>query len=61
MPAPDPTFSISTDPPPEIEDLPDDYSVLLNETIAKTWEFTVSDVGAADQIDPLVELQTGAA
>ena len=58
MPPPNLEFTISTDKPPEIEDLPDDYSVLLAEVIEKTWEFTVSDDGATA---PVIDIQTGAA
>ena len=58
MPPPDLAFTISTDSPPEIEDIPDDYTVLLVEVIEKTWEFTVSDDGATA---PVISVQTGAA
>ena len=58
MPPPDLEFTISTDSPPEIADIPDDYTVLLAEVIEKTWVFTVSDDGATA---PVISVQTGAA
>ena len=58
MPPHNPEFTISTDLPPKIEDLPDDYSVLLAELIEKTWVFTVSDDG---DTAPIISIQIGAA
>ena len=58
MPPFNPKFTISTDSPPEIVDLPDDYSVLFAELIEKTWVFTVSDDGTTA---PIIDIQTGAA
>ena len=58
MPPPNPEFTISTDSPPEIEDLPDNYSVSLAEVVEKTWVFKVSDDGVTA---PVINIQTGAA
>ena len=58
MPPPNLEFTISTDSPPKIEDLPDDYSVLLAELNEETWVFTVSDDGVTA---PMISIHTGAA
>ena len=58
MPPPDEAFTISTDSPPEIQELPEDYTVLFEELVEKTWEFTVSDDGATA---PIITMNTGSA
>ena len=43
-------FAVSADSPPEIIDLPDDFSVLLNELVDKSWTLRVEDDNELESI-----------